>query len=305
MNIEKQSALYIAEITGRNREPIRPSTARIYDSYLRTWIIPNVGKIELADFDNGEMRQFVKLLVSAKLSASTISGIVNCTKEIIASSVDRNGRQNVPRVWNPGFIDAPIIKKKDQDAPTISREALQEAISRAQPRFKPLYCLLAGSGLRIAESMALRHGPDDGIGSFWLPEQMKLIIRGQMIGGVFSPCKTEAGCREVDLAPELNAILCNKTPLNGGFLFTNGQGKPFGTSDSALKRNADAAGIPGFHSLRRFRITHLDNVSVPRGLVQFWCGHAGSEITDRYVRSNEDIQARKEWAVKAGLGFSL
>lgn len=301
MNIEKQSVKYMAEATSRNREPIRTTTTRVYDSYLRNWIVPLIGKCDIAKFDNGDMRNFVKVLVSAKMSASTISGIVNCVKEIIASDRHKDGRQKVQIIWDTTWIDAPIVKKKDQDAPTIGREALQKALGDAQPRFKPLYALLAGSGLRIAEGVALQVGKDDGIGSFWIPEQSKLVIRGQMQNGKFVPCKTEAGNREVDLAPELNAILPNKP----GFMFLNDSGKPFGTTDSALKRKADAAGIPGFHSLRRFRITHLDNASVPSGLVKFWCGHAGANVTDRYIKSGEDIKARKEWAAKAGLGFSL
>ena len=50
-------------------------------------------------------------------------------------------------------------------------------------------------------------------------------------------------------------------------------------------------------SLRRFRTTHLENMSVPRVLVDHWTGHATKTITG--------IGARKNWCRRAGLGFQL
>ena len=38
---------------------------------------------------------------------------------------------------------------------------------------------------------------------------------------------------------------------------------------------------------------------------RFWVGHAGKDITDRYSKLAENIELRKEWARRAGLGFEL
>jgi hypothetical protein len=40
-------------------------------------------------------------------------------------------------------------------------------------------------------------------------------------------------------------------------------------------------------------------------LIKFWNGHAAGDITERYTKVGSEIQARKEQAAKAGLGFKL
>jgi integrase len=66
------------------------------------------------------------------------------------------------------------------------------------------------------------------------------------------------------------------------------------------------ANIPGFHSLRRFRVTWLRKAIVPEGLTKYWIGHSSNQnITDRYDKIRFDVVARKQFAVQAGLGFKL
>jgi hypothetical protein len=38
---------------------------------------------------------------------------------------------------------------------------------------------------------------------------------------------------------------------------------------------------------------------------RFWSGHTGQGITDRYSKLAENVELRKEWAARAGLGFEL
>ena len=64
-------------------------------------------------------------------------------------------------------------------------------------------------------------------------------------------------------------------------------------------------GIPGFHSLRRFRTTRLREVGTPEDILKFWIGHGSKDITDRYSKLASNEALRKEWAEKAGLGFSI
>ena len=65
------------------------------------------------------------------------------------------------------------------------------------------------------------------------------------------------------------------------------------------------AGVPGFHSLRRFRTTHLRMQQCPEDLIRFWLGHGSNSVTDRYSKVAEQREWRKEWAEKVGLGFEL
>jgi hypothetical protein len=296
MNIQTQSVAFINALESRRRKPPKPGTLQRYQSYLRTWIVPLCGAEDLANFDNGAMKKFVSS-IAGELKPASVMGIVNCLKGVIASATDKNGNELYPRTWNADFIDLPEVIPSEQAAPTITQEALQEAISRSQGQFKPLYITLAGTGLRISECLALRAGLDDSKGSFWLPEQGKLVIRDQVQDGLSAAPKTTAGTREVDIIPEISDTLR---------AISSPAGNIFNMKRDNTYRTLKADGVPGHHSLRRFRTTRLREVGTPEDILKFWIGHsANRDITDRYSKLAQNTVLRKEWAQKAGLGFSI
>ena len=61
----------------------------------------------------------------------------------------------------------------------------------------------------------------------------------------------------------------------------------------------------GFHSFRRFRVTHLRKNRVPEDLIRFWIGHADKSVTDGYSKMKEDAGFRRVCAENLGLGFEL
>ena len=185
---------------------------------------------------------------------------------------------------------------------TLGRSRTQYPRHRAStPHSSPFLPL---SGLRINEALALKMG-SDAESSYWSPRQSKLVIRKGLYRGQEQSPKTVAGVREVDLAPRINDYLisCLKDRPPGDFLFTNHNGGPL-----CLQSVYDAKkelGLPGLHSFRRFRITHLEKMDVPRGLAMFWTGHAAGDVHANYIKLGKDIKARKDWAEKAGIGFEL
>jgi integrase len=301
MTFEQQSVKFLEEMKTRNRNPVKPSTLKVYESYLRNWILPEIGQLHLKSVENGVMRQLVSKLTKAKLSASTITGIQDTVKGVIASAVDSNGNRLFPVVWNSQFIDAPVIDKRRQYTPIIPAQAISRAIARAQEDVKPLYALLAGTGLRISEAMAL--STESKAVTRWVPERSVIVIESQNYRGQEQAPKTEAGYREVDLHPTLNTYLMSAfgdtevMSADGDILF------PFSVSTADRARYED--GVPGFHSFRRFRKTHLAKNNVPDSLQRYWIGHADQDVSDRYEKVGQDIEARKEWAEKVGLGFQL
>lgn len=297
MRITDQAALFLTGLESK-RNPVKPATRAAYDSYIRNWIIPQAGQISLKKFENGAMKAFVDHLVAAKLSASSISGITGCLKLIVSSAIDMNGNELYPRKWNNSFIDAPIIDPKSQKAPIIAREGIQEALQCSQEQFKPLYAMLAGTGLRISEALAL-HGIPVAEGSYYDRANAKLVIRQAMYHGRPQATKTAAGVREVDLSTKLNSYLAERIPETDSYIW------PIVSNSTKLRDAAKKAGVPGFHSFRRFRVTHLESRGVPRGIMQFWTGHAGKDVTDLYVKADQIKQERREWCDRAGLGFEL
>lgn len=301
MTIKEQAAIYLDSLAERKRCPVKPATLAAYKSYINRWIIPELGSLALQKVENGKMKSFVQKL--SKLSPASIDGIANCVKAIIASAIDSNGNMLYPRKWNTEFIDAPLIDKKAQKAPIIGREAIQEAICRAPERFKPLYALLAGTGLRISEALSLQAEKVHNR-SFYDPDRALIVVNSSIYNRLEQSPKTQAGVREIDIAPNLNFYLRSLRPLQG-YWFNNTEGRPYSVTDSSLYNEAKKVGVPGFHSFRRFRRTHLEIENVPAGLCDFWMGHEGKEIAARYIKFGQDIQARKIWCEKAGLGFDL
>jgi integrase len=302
MTFAQQSKKFLEALETRKRAPISANTIRIYQSHLRAHILPSLGGVNIAVFENGAMKRFVGGLEG--LAPSTVVSIANLVKAVVASCQDANGNELYPRAWNNEFIDLPIVSSRDQKAPVIGVPALERAISGAGGQFRALYALLAGTGLRISEALALRAGrPDDGRSSIWLPGESKLIIRGQVQNGEFVRPKTAAGFREVDIHADINEVLCQEDCPAGNLLFTgyNGGYLPLPTAYDAAKKD----GIPGFHSLRRFRVTRLREVGAPEDLLKYWIGHSGKDISDRYSKLSQNVEIRKQWAEKAGLGFTL
>lgn len=301
MLVREQSELYWNQLTKRKRSPIKASTQKAYRTYLRNWILPEIGHLPIESVENGTLKALVARLAESGKSAATIAGVTNCVKGIVASANDQNGNQLYPRVWNSDFIDAPVIS--GQKAPIITVLEANRCISTTSGGYQALFALLAGTGLRIGEALALRGCPTPGH-SYYDADRAVLVVNKTLYNGKEQSTKTAAGVREVDLSPDLNAFLMAKCQSrNESFLFQSEKKGPM--RENSARKILEDLNVPPFHSFRRFRITHLAKQNTPRELIDFWAGHAGKDIHDRYVKIGSDIEARKTWADKAGLGFEL
>jgi integrase len=115
--------------------------------------------------------------------------------------------------------------------------------------------------------------------------------------------KTRAAVREVDIPAELCEMLSEFALSRSGFLFSTEGTRPLPQTKpyTVLK----AFGVRGFHGFRRYRTTILRAARCPEDLVRAWIGHSAGSITDRYSKLGSDLQIRKEWCGKIGLGFVL
>jgi integrase len=295
MNFKQQADSWIINLAHRKRNPVAQSTIDTYEATLTKWIYPALGHLDLGQIDNETVKPFVASLCAADLSAAYVNKILTVVKMVVKSAVSPKGEYLYPRVWNSDFLDVPVICHADQNTPVVTPEAITAAIQGSQGRDRALYALLAGSGLRIAEALSLTVG-DKG-GNYWDPQAGKVVI----LPGL---AKTDAGAREIDLAPDLNTFLINT--IDNTKLIAP-ENPLFPISYSAALRRMQRLGIQdGFHAFRRFRITHLRKSHVPSGLVQFWAGHSDSaSVTDGYDKIKLDVETRKTEAARVGLGFEL
>lgn len=305
MTFQQQSERYLKEISNRRRDPVQPGTVQIYQSYLESRILPELGKYDLLLVDNGVAKSFISKLNSTDLAPATINGIFKVVKSVVSSAVDRNGNELYPRKWNHAFIDLPIVRQADQDTPIVTSVQIMEAVLKAKRQDQAMITLLAASGVRIGELLALKGHSDDGLNSVWDRENAVLHIRTTLKKGkVQFSTKTDSGVRQVDLHPDVNNYLLSLNLPIDGFLFRSNQGGSV-RYNTFLKRLQNAGINAGCHSFRRFRVTYLESQNVPRGLAMYWTGHAGSDVHESYIKIGQDLQARKYWAGKAGYGFEI
>lgn len=290
----EQAEKYLAEIAS----DVRPATLHVYRSILDARLIPAIGGDDLSSIGNATAKSLVLALQKAGLSPATIRLAVTLMKQVLASAVVESGPNAgdalYQRQWNAKFIKAP--KVSDQRVPVCALEGAGAAVACSTGQIAALIALLGGTGLRVGEALAVR--VQKGAGNVWDPVGATITVTStETPSGLQDEPKTRAGNRTVDLSKALNDFLCGLGRPEGEPLFT--------MSERTARRALAKLGIPGFHSLRRMRITYLEGISAPRMLVKYWAGHAAGDITERYTKVGSEIAQRKDWSERAGLGFQL
>lgn len=213
-----------------------------------------------------------------------------------------------PRDSDLGYIGLPRVNKREQHRPTFTAKEISFIVLNArQPIYKVLFALLAGSGLRIGELLALE------IGKHVSADSSIISVRQQRDRwGTVQPPKTEAGFRDVDLHSTLRSMLRSYIgERRSGFVFQSGNETMLWPSTvyrdglspvlKAMGRNRVR-----FHAFRRFREATLQRSEVRQILIDYWMGHESGDISSRYGKQiTEDVEFRQQWSEKVGLGFEL
>jgi hypothetical protein len=270
-------------------------------------LLPLIGAdTKLADITNKTLKDLVGKLVAEDLAPKTIGELVSVVKKIVASAVGDEGEKLFPRDWNHEFIDLPQITEQAQ--PCATKDDVERAIRNAPSHQEQLlYAVCSGAGLRIAEALSIHVGGAEDQTSWDAATATITVCSSIYDGQEQHRVKTQASNRVVDLDPRLNAaiarFLVEQNIQPGAFLFQSRSGRAMHlrTATARLKKHR----IPGFHAFRRHRITRLRDLGVPEDIIRYWVGHAGKDITDRYSKLAENVELRKEWARRAGLGFEL
>lgn len=293
---------WISDCETRKQKPIKPSVASNWRRILKNHLYPLIGEVPLCDVGNRTMRSVVERLAKKKLAPKTIQNICLVVKLVQASAIDDDGNQLFPMKWNSRFIDAPIVDPTKQRKPTFTGEQVETIVKAATGRLQIAAILFAATGLRAGELLGLEVRHFDGA---------SVKVEQALWRAKVGTPKTNNAFRTVDLYPDVAALLKqfigNRTT---GFILQSRNRKPM-SQVNLLRRELhpmlETLGISmrGFHSFRRFRNTFLRQSHCPDGVLKFWMGHAEGDMSDRYDRSREDVQYRKDVAKAMGLGFEL
>jgi len=308
VSFKEQAKIWLSDVQTRKRKPVKPATARGWQSYLDKWLNPAIGNMLIADANNSALREVVKRLDKAGLRPKSIRNIVQVLPMVVASAVDGNGEELYARRWNYEFADVPIIER--QRTPMFTGEEITRLVVKAEKQERLIYVLFAASGLRAGELFGLEVKHLNG--------NTITIAQSVWEGRVQTP-KTVNAFRQVDLHPTVAVMLRDFVgERKQGYLFRTRTGTPFLQSNflrSSLHPILEELGIEkhGFHGFRRFRVTHLESSCVPPALVKYWTGHAKSSdgeivrqtVTDKYIKMGKDTKFRADVAERIGLGFEL
>jgi integrase len=324
INFRSQAAWWLSEIASgrlksrqRNKrgQRIRVSTLDAYITAV-AYLNEKIGDRTLATFDNAEMKELISTMEAEtkkngeqRFTPKTIVNYYLIAAAVFATAKDRKGKQFFPRQWDLNYIGLPAVDKKTQNTPTLEAAEIEAILAAVKERYRVLYCLLAGSGLRIAEALGLEIGKHFSVDCSIVYVRQQRSKKGHKIE---SYPKTDAGIRDIDLDPALAALV--KKYIGGrtsGFLFETSGGLPMSPRNIArdnlhpiLKRMGRESA--GFHTFRRFRESILQMSEARTLLIDFWMGHANGEMSGRYGKQLLDnVQWRRDCAAKVGLGFAI
>jgi integrase len=164
----------------------------------------------------------------------------------------------------------------------LTRAELVRLLDEVPPKWRPLFELLAATGLRISEAVALRWSDLALEG-----EAPHLRVRRAIVKGAVVAPKSRHGARLIPLTVELAALLRTRRPdgaADDDYVFP---GRAGGVSDQgSLRRRvlvpaAERAGLSGvgFHTLRHTCASLLIESGISPLRLQRWMGHHSPAFT--------------------------
>lgn len=163
----------------------------------------------LANIKNAAAKELVTAMKQAELSDKTIVNYIHVLQSVIASVVSGEGEQVHPRTWDSHFIRLPVVNPKKQNRPTRTAKEIEQIVAAVTGRYRVLYALLAGSGLRIGEALSIKIGPMSDDCSTISGECSTIYVRQAVWRGKEQDPKTPAAVRDVDIPKELTACCRN------------------------------------------------------------------------------------------------
>jgi integrase len=314
VTFSQQASRWLEHLRKRKRKPVEPGTVDEWERILNKEINPEIGDCPISNVNNGVLKKLVARMVDKDLSGKTIENYLQVPKMIVASVVDDEGNQVYPRKWNHEFMDVPLVEKSKQNTPSFSSEIMAGLAKWKKPKERMLFVLCGSGGFRISEALGIEI--DKHISSDFRTISVRQQARHCKVK---ARLKTTNALRDVDIHSAIASLLeAFVGERKSGFLFASRTGKPL-SSSNIIRRHLHPAlkelnyinphtgtHKAGNHAFRRFRNTYLKNYTdCPKGLYDYWLGHAGKDMSDLYDKIREDVPFRRVWAEKSGFGFEL
>jgi integrase len=163
-------------------------------------------------------------------------------------------------VWDAETMDLPVVKYREQKRPTLTAGSVSQVIADSEGQERVLYVLLAATGMRISEALALetRHFINDG---HTIKVEQQVEKDAPLVAKYL---KSDAAYREIDLHSAIAEFLRQYATGKSGLLFRTRRNTPHlyanledrWLTPRLIRMRLEEEGM-GWHSFRRFRKTWL------------------------------------------------
>lgn len=302
----EQAENYLHWVVTRDREPIK--NVGSIKAAINKWILPVIGDLPLGSINNVTVKPLVDKMKKS-LSARTVNKYVEYVEQVVTSLKDgETGEPIHRRKWDSAVMDLPIINQKQQRRPSLKAGAINQLVKESEADEQALYILLAATGMRISEALAIEktHFTNDG---------RTIEVRQQVdrdTPRIVSYLKSDAAWRDIDLHPDVAEFLRRFIGDKKGLLFATRNLTPHlhnnieerWLTPRLKKLGLDQPGM-GWHAFRRFRKTWLRGKRCQEDINNFWMGHKPKTMSEIYSHLFEEVEIRLVEAEEVGFGFEL
>jgi integrase len=296
------------------RPTLKPSTLAGYEAVVRSWVVPHIGAVRLAEVtptvltklythlrahggkptpaERRQARIFGRPAVGTPLGTRSVQSVHTVLHMALTDAVEQGLLQVNPTTQIPKRQRPTHRNRRQADKHWDADEAARFLAATTGDRLYPLWALLLDTGARRGEACGLRWASVD------LDARLVTIKANRVHAGrrvVEGTTKTDR-VRTVDLDPRTTTVLrgwrkaqmaerlaAGPGYVESGYVFTSEVGEPI-RPDSltyAFTKATRAAGVPdiGVHGLRHTAATLLLAAGVQPHVVQERLGHADISIT--------------------------
>lgn len=276
-------------------DTMKPSTIKSHESNLNHHLLPELGGLKLSEIQPARLARLLREKRDAGMSDKSRLNLYLLLGAMFNYAID----QRLLKVSPLSPADRPRVEPEEK--PTLALPQIEAVITAVPPQFRPLFIVLALTGLRIGEVLGLKWSDVD-------QDRDSLHIRRSIWAGKEQSPKSKRSIREKPLGPilrralEAQKSLCpSSEPEPNEYVFAAGNGQALYADDlrkRVLYPAMDKAGITdrkrrafGFHLFRHSAATHLLQASGNLKTTSSFLGHASTATTgDIYCHTLPDVE---------------
>ena len=290
-----------------SRQRIESTSSTLYERYIRLYIKPALGKVNIQELRYIHCQDFINSLAhdpkrEKQLSAKTVANIA----AVLCASLNTAVKAELIKSNPAANLEKPRIQKVEPKVMSMDDQRLFMSVVDKSP-YKNLYLIGLNLGLRISEALALQwKNIDMTTGEIKIDKQLSRkageIERGLKDTKTHKARTIVAPTFVLDILKNERTIQASNQLRAGknwsnpdGLVFTREDGSPIphNSPSKGFKRLADEIGRPdlSFHSLRHTYITDELRLGTDLKTVSENAGHSTITITaDVYAAATKDMK---------------